>query len=178
MQFSTVTWLWTSFWWIGSNHRHLCNWYPIGLEVTFRTKRPKWKIKPTTRKSLTVRCYIPVILERTGTAGFCCYKVPFDSPSRSWCQTISALCKVYFRKSPEKEEYRNSTFAPHHDKTNTWYVRTAKTQISLSIRPDWLVFAVRSMGRKGAKDPVWSESSLVAHVILFVLSCCGSFYCE
>ena len=35
---------------------------------------------------------------------------------------------------------------PRHVKTNKVTVRPAKTQISLGIRPDWSVFAVRLMG--------------------------------
>ena len=68
-------------------------------------------------------------------------------------------------------------------KLTKWRVRPAKTQISLDIRPVWLVFAVhmkkdwvlsyplsaqRRLIRLGA-CPGWSESSLGA-VILFVLS--------
>ena len=37
------------------------------------------------------------------------------------------------------------SFEPPHDKTNKMTVRSAKTQISLGIRPVWSVFAVRSM---------------------------------
>ena len=48
-------------------------------------------------------------------------------------------------------------FDPRHDKTNNVAVRPAKTQIRLSIRP------------------VWSESSLGAHVSMFGLSRGGSF---
>ena len=37
---------------------------------------------------------------------------------------------------------RCTAFEPPHDKTNKMSVRPAKTQISLGIRPVWLVFAV------------------------------------
>ena len=40
----------------------------------------------------------------------------------------------------------NITNEPPHDKTNIWYVRPVKTQISLCIRPVWSVLAVHSVG--------------------------------
>ena len=72
-----------------------------------------------------------------------------------------------------------------------WHLRSADTQISLGIHPDWSVFAVRMkkawylsyplraqwrLIRLGG-CPGWSESWLAAHVILLVLSWCGS-YCK
>ena len=77
------------------------------------------------------------------------------------------------------------TELPHY-KTNKMAVRPAKTQISLGIRPVWSVFAMRSVGSKGPKlsscgqqslveCPGWSESSLGAKIIVFVLSWGGSY---
>ena len=74
-------------------------------------------------------------------------------------------------------------------KPTKWYVRPAKTQISLGIRPVIRIFAVRmkkdwvlsyplSAQRRLIRlggCPGWSESSLGAHAILFVLSWGGSF---
>ena len=74
-------------------------------------------------------------------------------------------------------------------KPTKWHVHTAKTQISLGIRPVWSVFAVhmkkpwvlsypvsaqRTLIRLGG-CPGWSESSLGAQVILSVLSWGGSY---
>ena len=72
-------------------------------------------------------------------------------------------------------------------KPTKWPVRPAKTLIILGIRPVWSAFAVRLMGSKGtvllqADSEDWSECvdghadqySLGVHVILLVLSCCGS----
>ena len=75
-------------------------------------------------------------------------------------------------------------------KPTKWHVCTAKTQISLGIRPVWSVFAVRSMSSQGSKVsscgqrrlirlggcPGWAKSSLGAQVILLVLSCDSSIY--
>ena len=78
-----------------------------------------------------------------------------------------------------------ATFEPPHDKTNKMTVRTAKTQISLGIRPVWsesLLCAQRvakdpSFFMRTAKTlirlrgcPGWSESLVGAHAILLVLS--------
>ena len=69
------------------------------------------------------------------------------------------------------------SYEPRHDKTNKMVVGPAKTQISLGIRPDWSVFAVR-MKKAGvltyplsAQRRLWSDcadtqadlSSLGAH---------------
>ena len=73
-------------------------------------------------------------------------------------------------------------------KPTKWPVHSPKTQISLSTRPVWSVFAVRmkkpwvfsyplSAQQRLWSDwggPVWSESSLGAQVILLVLSCDSS----
>ena len=82
------------------------------------------------------------------------------------------------------------SFEPQHDKQTKWHVRSAKTQISLVIRPVWpesSLSAWRSIGSQATQKvhsegsdqtgrmPSWSESSLGAHVILFVLTCWGSF---
>ena len=71
-------------------------------------------------------------------------------------------------------------------KPTKWHVRPAKTQISLGIRPVWLVFAVRSMiskaflMRTAKTDQTGRMPRLIwvfagRTVILLVLSCRGSF---
>ena len=79
-------------------------------------------------------------------------------------------------------------------KPKKWYVRPAKTQISLGICPVWSESslcaqcvvkdpsflhadseAAKTLIRLGG-CPGWSESSLGAHAILLVLSWCGSYY--
>ena len=80
-------------------------------------------------------------------------------------------------------------FEPPLDKTNKMTVRTAKTQISLGIRPVWsesllctqwvakdtfFIQTAKTLTRL-SRCPGWSESSLGAHAILLVLSWGGSF---
>ena len=74
-------------------------------------------------------------------------------------------------------------------KPTKWHVRPAKTQISLGICPVWSVFAVRmkkawvisyplSAQRRLWPDCVDAQADLrlrLAHVIMLVLSCGGSF---
>ena len=83
-----------------------------------------------------------------------------------------------------------------HNWAGTWQnqqmtLRPANTQINLGIHPVWSVFTVRSKDsqitrtffRRTAKTlmrlcgcPGWSETSLDVRVILFVLSCSGSYF--
>ena len=80
------------------------------------------------------------------------------------------------------------SFEPSHDKTTTWHVCPAKTQISLGIHPVWsesLLSAWRNLWlslERTAKTlirlgrcPGWSECSLGVQIILLVLSWGGSF---
>ena len=74
-------------------------------------------------------------------------------------------------------------YEPRHDKTNKMSVHPANTRISLRIHPVRSVFAIRSMGSWGSKVsscgqkrlirldgcPGWSESSLGAHSVGFVM---------
>ena len=81
--------------------------------------------------------------------------------------------------------YSRSIIEPQHDKTNKMSVRPGKTQISLGIRPDWSVFAVRMKKAWVLSYPLsavprlWSDWQMPRLIwvfdgrtlILFVLSC-------
>ena len=81
-------------------------------------------------------------------------------------------------------------YEPPRDKTTTWFVLPAKSQISLGFRPVWsqsslcaqwvakdpsfFMRTAKTLIRLG-RCPSWSESSLGAHAILLVLLVTGRF---
>ena len=87
------------------------------------------------------------------------------------------------------DQTARGSYEPPHDKTNKMPVRSAKTQISLGIRPVWSesslcaqwVGMIPAFFMRTAKTlirlgecPGWTEYSLSAHAILLVLSWGGS----
>ena len=54
-----------------------------------------------------------------------------------------------------------SIIEPRHDKTNKMSARPVKTQISLGIRPDWSVFAVRMKKAWVLSYPMSAERRLI-----------------
>ena len=79
---------------------------------------------------------------------------------------------------------------PRYDKTNKMSVPPAKTQISLGIRPVWSVFTVRMKKAGVLSYPFSAQWTLIRlggcliwvfagrTLILLVLSCRGSYYCN
>ena len=101
-----------------------------------------------------------------------------------WDGSLQEARQVYIKDSSKPAYFSNSMTKPRK-----WHVQSAKTQISLSIRAVWAESLLCTQWE--TKDPRfinvdsedWSDwvdaradqSSLVAQVILLVLSCCGSF---
>ena len=69
-------------------------------------------------------------------------------------------CNMFqmIKKKTLNSIHKNSTNEPRHDKINKMTVRPAKTQISLGIRPVWLVFAVR-MKNLGPLTTHWAQKT-------------------
>ena len=111
---------------------------------------------------------------------------------RSWIWiSLHILLKINF--SYEEEKLGTVMIASGVSRSTTkpikWYVRPAKTQISIGFRPVWSVFTVCMKKAWVLSYPLsaqqrliklgrcsgWSVSSLSAHAILLVLSWGGSF---
>ena len=129
-----------------------------------RRLRSAW----TSAQSSLIRVF-PVCMKKAGVLNY-----PFSAQQTRWsdwadaqadlagrtvislvlsCRGSNALCPDFRQLS--------TAFESPHDKTNKMTVHSAKTQISLGIRPVW---------SESSLCPGWYESSLGAHAILLVLS--------
>ena len=97
-----------------------------------KKKKKKWHVRPVkTQISLSIRPVWSVFAVRMKKAWVRSY--PLSAQRRLWSDWADGIVEHF----KDKEESRLMK------KKKKWHVRPAKTQISLSIRPVWSVFAVR-----------------------------------
>ena len=104
--------------------------------------------------------------------------------------SVHMLCKVChlgtdIGQGNEERKRERKKYEPPHDKTNKMTVRSAKTQVSLGIRPVWSESSLSAWRKLGSLATHWAHSEdsdqtgrmprlswvfTGAHAILFVLS--------
>ena len=153
------------------------------------TKPTKWPVRPTkTQISLGIHPVWSVFTVRMKKHWVLGY--PLSTQGRmirlGWCpgrfeSKLGAFVILLVLS------YSRSIIEPQHDKTNKMSVRPGKTQISLGIRPDWSVFAVRMKKAWVLSYPLsavprlwsdWADAQADlslrwahTHFVCFVMSC-------
>ena len=101
------------------------------------------------------------------------------SPGINFIPKINFLTGMYKLTSVSTTAHYKK-HKPRHDKTNKMFVRPAKTQISLGIRPVWSESSLSAWRKLGSLATRWSHSKnsdqtgRICTLILLLLSCRGS----
>ena len=98
------------------------------------------------------------------------------------CSRSMSMKKKKKKKKKSKTKKQQQKKQKTNKQTNKWHVRPAKTLIRLGRYKVWSesslsakeTLALSAQRRQTLIRPLWSESSLGAHVSLLVLSCGGS----